>query len=100
IRDATVTGVQTCALPIWGQDRHAGRSGQALADDGIDPGLQVDDSQAVLAELSDVGDRSAGEDRQALRILEIEGEDGDRLGGEIRSEERRVGQEVRYRLWA
>src|SRR5256886_10473759 len=83
IRDLTVTGVQTCALPIWCR-LHAGReredihgsedggAGEAVRGEG--PGCRGDAGEAWR--------RGLGE--------------GDR-GGEMRSEERRVGKECRSR---
>src|SRR5205807_2929535 len=75
IRDYKVTGVQTCALPIWrrGVPVHAGgvwRKGRADGEDLVAAGRRQ-------GALSDVG--SAG-------------------SGPGRSEERRVGKEWRARL--
>src|SRR5207245_8200058 len=77
IRDATVTGVQTCALPISGI------------------GIASEDQEAIFEEF-----RQAGGDYTRKR-------EGTGLGlaiarkfVELRSEERRVGKECRSRWWA
>src|SRR5207245_7374597 len=79
IRDATVTGVQTCALPIYDVCRARGLTG----------------NQGVMFPESNIGELNLREDvadevevarfsLYALQTLE-------------RSEERRVGKELRYR---
>src|SRR5256886_4474708 len=84
IRDLTVTGVQTCALPI---SHHLGRIDHALRH-------QV----AVLARLGVVAvgilvllQDLANDDRAVVAGI------GDDLTGRRRSEERRVGKECRSR---
>src|SRR2546427_1028003 len=80
IRDLTVTGVQTCALPIYG-----------LVDERFDV-LRVQLQRAV-------------ELRQGLLLLAYQGVRqaqqmmgvGERAAGRDRSEERRVGKECRSR---
>src|SRR3546814_10501426 len=64
-RCALVTGVQTCALPIFGADRHVGDGDEALA--------RLDQRLERVRELRD--------DREPERGLAV------------RSEERRVGKE-------
>src|SRR2546430_7381606 len=82
IRDLTVTGVQTCALPICPRDDagiHEPRPRRVPADDA---------QRRVLA-----GDRMKMNGADAiLRSLEAEGVDV-----AFRSEERRVGEECRSR---
>src|SRR5207245_4065526 len=41
IRDATVTGVQTCALPIWARSRMGIHTGQPTAREGDYVGIDV-----------------------------------------------------------
>src|SRR5688572_32292502 len=72
IRDLTVTGVQTCALPIWAADRAV-------------------DERAGIAQLVAGGDLDA---RRPGAAVEQGG--GARVPRE-RSEERRVGKECRSR---
>src|SRR5206468_7406072 len=81
IRDLIVTGVQTCALPIWARhederDDHArGREWQR------DPGrVQSRSGDPVRPERGEQADPGRG-------------------GREDRSEERRVGKEWRVRWW-
>src|SRR5437773_10728392 len=76
IRDRDVTGVQTCALPI---------SFAEMAD--------LEEEFAVPAELQDlsIAFAVAGDPEVALGI------DGQSVL--VRSEERRVGKECRYRWW-
>src|SRR5688572_8907115 len=72
IRDLTVTGVQTCALPIFGKGFTQGQSFVVLTDPS---------SRAALAEVADEADYVAkGMDPWISR-----------------SEERRVGKECRSR---
>src|SRR5688572_32073538 len=73
IRDLTVTGVQTCALPIW-----TGRPVFRAAHEA--PRSRARDH-----------DPGAGRPERYLRL-------GNRLFG--RSEERRVGKECRYRQYS
>src|SRR5207248_8775636 len=75
IRDRTVTGVQTCALPILPGRDLRGRADKHTVDAEH---LRVD------------GRRAAGVDREVER-----GRDA-----ACRSEERRVGKECRSRWWA
>src|SRR2546427_9570710 len=88
IRDLTVTGVQTCALPIY---RQVARAGLLQA-------VPVDPEQAVTRQLLEGKCRiekqhgREGSPRERARAVEI---DGRRRG--VRSEERRVGKECRSR---
>src|SRR5207248_4303516 len=96
IRDRTVTGVQTCALPIFAIELspallqpaagHTGGGGQA---------------RRILAGFENHGGRTTlGAGARALgRVLKGHGNDGS-SGLEGRSEERRVGKEGRSRWWA
>src|SRR3712207_6872517 len=84
IRDIGVTGVQTCALPIYqlrvdllaDADAGALRAGAVGRVEGERPRLEVLDGQRV-----------------PVRAGEVLGEDADA----VRSEERRVGKECRSR---
>src|SRR2546427_5906679 len=81
IRDLTVTGVQTCALPIYGRDR------ETCVEAGVDE--PVDAAERALPEAFDC--RPADEQVAGGRR---------RAGAEPnhrRSEERRVGKECRSR---
>src|SRR5207248_5575964 len=87
IRDRTVTGVQTCALPIWQHARAAGV--------GVFPDVAAEALEAVgLAP----GEWRVGEERGRHR-LESEA-DTEFLHHVGRSEERRVGKECRCGWWA
>src|SRR5205823_9055527 len=88
IRDKLVTGVQTCALPIFGLslallfarfDRRIREPEDLVAIYGH-PLMGVVPESAVLSRLATTGPRSAKRGRQGLR-----------------SEERRVGKECRSR---
>src|SRR5688572_31794095 len=79
IRDLTVTGVQTCALPIWRRGRANGGDQAAGCAD------------AAVAELAfSIRGPAAAADGRA-------GEVHDGPGAVQRSEERRVGKECRSR---
>src|SRR5690606_40834562 len=91
IRDFHVTGVQTCALPISGEDKAA----RALREQLVDAQRLLEAVEAALAadgeRLLDAEERLAIESQmQALREL-LDSQDG------ARSEERRVGNECRTR---
>src|SRR5207245_5062874 len=75
IRGATVTGVQTCALPIC----------RVLVDELLGEGLEL----AVVDEVDD----PHGDDLHRQDVGEADAQGGRRL----RSEERRVGKEGRVR---
>src|SRR5438128_8304441 len=74
IRDATVTGVQTCALPIYAVGGHA--QGPSF----VPSALRVPTYRIVT-----LGCKLNQADSSAL---------------EARSEERRVGKECRWRWWS
>src|SRR2546427_5772185 len=84
IRDLTVTGVQTCALPICGAARVGGHPLRVYQGDGV--GAVLDQRAEPLLALAQrgVGPRALGEVPPQ---------------GRARSEERRVGKEGRSR-WA
>src|SRR5207248_7610065 len=94
IRDRTVTGVQTCALPI---SVHVRRQDQLGAD------RRTGAVEAAQLDLGDVDDaRELGDTLEELAELVIA-----RLGAHrdrdlaVRSEERRVGKEcTARRLWS
>src|SRR2546430_11302649 len=82
IRDLTVTGVQTCALPICDRDARGRRLGRLLGHASAGDGSHIaapDPEGRGLA--------------SAIRIALAEAE----VGPEDRSEERRVGKEGRSR---
>src|SRR5207249_7961212 len=91
IRDRNVTGVQTCALPIFGGDKQI----DGLRLDDIDGRarqaaryreLVHADRQLLRPHEGDVG-RAAQDDRAGHRLL------AELLVLNVRSEERRVGKE-------
>src|SRR5207249_8187365 len=99
IRDRNVTGVQTCALPIYQRtgDQDAGGIGrQRRLEEGLPEGTPIvapsDEAQHDPA-LRKIGDKRFGlgfrklEPRALVKITD-------------RSEERRVGKESRDRRWA
>src|SRR2546430_4030707 len=81
IRDLTVTGVQTCALPIWGAAHRLRRSAQPAWPDPAGPGAHADGSGFGPGADADRPDRG----------------DQEGAGPGRRSEERRVGKECRSR---
>src|SRR5258706_10742142 len=81
IRDWSVTGVQTCALPISGKRRIIGRVVELAREVGAD-----ELSRSVVRDLA----------RDAV-LADVRGEDGVGGAGDHRSEERRVGKECRSR---
>src|SRR5690606_40551766 len=90
IRDFHVTGVQTCALPIWPMATAAVRARtrirRLLTGVGDASGLGTLARERVGAEAHVVGDARGAHDEAGLLV-------------ELRSEERRVGKEWRAR-WA
>src|SRR5206468_6303588 len=98
IRDLIVTGVQTCALPIFAivePDDHPDRD-HVLAD-------RIDERPAELAELLPRAQRPAHRVNHAIERLS---DTPDLLDAErphlrmlARSEERRVGKEGGARMW-
>src|SRR5437867_10281961 len=94
IRDRTVTGVQTCALPILVERARLERIHRGR--DRAVPGHQ--DAGDVAIDLL-----AAAQERDAVdfRHLQIGQQQIERLLAErFRSEERRVGKEWRSRRWA
>src|SRR5207244_8458128 len=92
IRDDLVTGVQTCALPIYALLKLPGAAARTAARAKALNGI------AVLA--LNQGDYEAAT-KLLEECLEIRRELGDRSGiANSRSEERRVGKEGRDRRWA
>src|SRR2546427_3319051 len=79
IRDLTVTGVQTCALPIYGLAPHVGHLTRSGCEEAELPRVG-----AQVQRLAVGGERSA-----VARGIEVEAPG--------RSEERRVGKECRSR---
>src|SRR3546814_4821687 len=73
-RCALVTGVQTCALPIY---LTAGQNGDVL--------------KHGLAAVAEAGRLDGGDLQPAAQLVDHQG--GQRLALDVRSEERRVGQE-------
>src|SRR5687767_15962617 len=84
IRDKLVTGVQTCALPIFKDDRNVNAAGMILRE------ILQDDVSSSLVGLSVVSDTR--NDRLAPTK-------GHQIGVSLRSEERRVGKECRAWSW-
>src|SRR5437762_6757981 len=78
IRDTSVTGVQTCALPIFG-DLPA-----------VDPAIRYDVVKMLDHLLLRQDGKIGGRTGQRVKPALID-------DGAIRSEERRVGKECRYR---
>src|SRR5207248_5184674 len=87
IRDRTVTGVQTCALPIFDYKKvlereTAGRGESARRDDIW---------ESIVNQIV-IGDRAMFDERAQQRLLAIAGSPID-IGDLARSKERRVGKE-------
>src|SRR5437762_5747223 len=93
IRDTSVTGVQTCALPICCAD-HALLPGAGRLAGGADP-LSV----FLHASVAAVPHRALRTARAAGRHRALLSHPGARLCAAFRSEERRVGKECRSRWW-
>src|SRR5262249_59304938 len=90
IRDWSVTGVQTCALPIFGEQTGVRGKITDLFNDIAAA------NQRMAQQLEDVGQSVGreGRTRQRVRLDVSSGAWGEM---ENRSEERRVGKEGRYR---
>src|SRR5258708_17905612 len=82
IRDDLVTGVQTCALPIWQRPRPLHDLWERSRDRGEVEVFADTNDQALAANLA----------IQQRRIA-----NGEVVPAEVRSEERRVGKECRSR---
>src|SRR5205085_8201554 len=97
IRDLTVTGVQTCALPIFHHVlEHGDLDRRALS--GAHP-LQERDEYHLDGNATDsaVGDGDRHVTRLSGSAMKESRDAGSALDDEIRSEERRVGKEWRCR---
>src|SRR5205085_6262685 len=92
IRDLTVTGVQTCALPIFGLKRADGGE-KLLYRLWAEGGIHAVRDAYWLGKSAHVGN---GKDKPVL-ITGGSGFIGTNLAHRVRSEERRVGKECRYR---
>src|SRR2546430_12920069 len=80
IRDLTVTGVQTCALPIWMRENQLLDADRTTLSHVLQAKPRGEDGTPVV--VSVVPGQTV---RQALRLMQL------------RSEERRVGKECRSR---
>src|SRR5207247_7498158 len=90
IRDPLVTGVQTCALPIWGRVVMLGASGLMLAMASVRSAATGTGTPSDVP-MSRPGDCLAVLDGIAHHASWAEAPDGS-----LRSEERRVGKEGEY----
>src|SRR5205823_7879980 len=91
IRDKLVTGVQTCALPIWEEIVPRAQSPDVL----VARRTIVEIQQRRCASLHHRADETK---RERIRIATDVGPEMLRdQAGHLRSEERRVGKECRYR---
>src|SRR2546430_3193110 len=82
IRDLTVTGVQTCALPIFAMELHLARRGPPEGQDRRGPAHELlNGCRQALLQVA----------HQQLALSRVDGQ------GAHRSEERRVGKECRSR---
>src|SRR5690606_40678538 len=100
IRDFHVTGVQTCALPIF--EAHLGPDARSVSDELIEQFLarRADGALATDQLLNAVYLATSGSrppETKLQEILETVLRPIERPG---RSEERRVGKEGRYSWWA
>src|SRR5690606_40752690 len=99
-RDFHVTGVQTCALPIWTLTRRNDRPFRvqvdvAQAEHLRDVGIPADFLEIDILS-GPGGERRSGFKRQGERALRRA---DSAVAALERSEERRVGKECRYRCW-
>src|SRR5207248_4753510 len=95
IRDRTVTGVQTCALPIYELAYALKMDPLKLRQANNSPNHPVKGipwSMKHLAECYAVGAEKFGWSKRNP-------EPGSMKDRHLRSEERRVGKECRYRMW-
>src|SRR5256886_9227060 len=98
IRDLTVTGVQTCALPICFLLEGAQQLPLQLWGEAVD---LVEEQRAAFGDFEQAGLGGPGVgERAALVAEQLALEQGRRESGTVRSEERRVGEEGRFRLLA
>src|SRR5205823_10324538 len=102
IRDKLVTGVQTCALPIWRPFPEVGSgvndsyrlSGRLVP---RDVGGKVCESHLLASQFPEEHSQDRSKRRRNRQDTLSRG--GRRKEGIERSEERRVGKEWRYRKW-
>src|SRR5262249_57215704 len=92
IRDWSVTGVQTCALPILVAAPTGAVSGMWVVDLDLDASMNID-GMATLFQLI----AQHGEIPTTLMSITPRGGRHLMFAWDSRSEERRVGKEVRYR---
>src|SRR5262249_56751419 len=87
IRDWSVTGVQTCALPIFAPE--ADMLQDRIRDD------EIEGAVGPMAEIAGIGDLASEAQLTLIERWFRRGGDIDQgdIGGEVRSEERRVGKE-------
>src|SRR5690606_40342693 len=91
IRDFHVTGVQTCALPIYLMKTQLNNVEQVISSEGIT--TVISESVFYQNYLEDLDRKANSED-----LLDVATkEELDELNAELRSEERRVGKECRSR---
>src|SRR5207244_10208278 len=92
IRDDLVTGVQTCALPIY-RDRLLDR--RLVRREHSDPAVVLDVDLGARLLLDSPHDLAAGADDLAdLLLTDLDRDEPGRVGAELgRSEERRVGKD-------
>src|SRR5690606_39503715 len=89
IRDFHVTGVQTCALPIFSQPPHVWLYGQLTTDAGTQANADLATLQTLIEQsLAAAAERAAKVTVDDLRSQTIK-------LSYVRSEERRVGKECR-----
>src|SRR5207253_3895814 len=97
IRDGHVTGVQTCALPIWPSCTFASVTLTSISGNSFSDGRASLRNRVALPVFASMGQGSYGEDGVDQRATKRfpSSENSERK----RSEERRVGKECRER-WA
>src|SRR5207247_3252388 len=87
IRDPLVTGVQTCALPIWLAQRAEGAQAADAKDD------LLADAHVVVAAVEPAGDRPVlGAVLRDVGVEQVQRHPADLDAPDARSEERRVGK--------
>src|SRR5690606_40391982 len=98
IRDFHVTGVQTCALPIY---ENAAKHFQAYTEKVKDDKVKLNDAYLRLGDSHFVSTKYWPAMEAYNKAIEMKGIDADYAMYQkgIRSEERRVGKESRSRCW-
>src|SRR5207237_3357986 len=91
IRDSSVTGVQTCALPIY-DIQIAPRDGR-IGRVGLNRVLETSGNRRVVRDGQVLLTAANGCNESAIGVC-IATTDGSTRTGRVRSEERRVGKEV------